>query len=197
MSGAVTGWARLRRALSALLPHAVVVPLFTLLALMGSGILALLGAGALLSAFGESMLALTHAGGGGHGYGVLAGLAVWAFMLVGGASAAAGFVLLSTLCAASAGMIASGLIDLARLPRELSRSDTFYPKRWGAWAAALSLVGVAGTAALAGAGVERVTTLDAVMLLLLAGPLCALALLAGLVVRSVARRRLREEDRRD
>ncbi|MEZ4391560.1 MAG: hypothetical protein R3A48_10730 [Polyangiales bacterium] len=187
MSEALTGWPRVKRALSATLPHALVVPAFGAIALLGSSVLAALGTGALVRGFGQAALALTSGGGGGHGYGILAGIAVWAILLVSGAGAAVGFVLLSTACAMSAGMILSGLIDLARLPRAIARTDTLYPKRWGAWAAALSLAAVALASALAAADVGRVSAVEVTVTILLAGPLCGLALLVGLLVRAAAR----------
>lgn len=187
MSEALSGWPRVKRALSAMLPHALVVPAFGAIALLGSSILALLGTGALVRGFGQATLALTSGGGGGHGYGILAGLAVWAILLVSGAGAAVGFVVLSTACAVSAGMIVSGLIDLARLPRALARADTFYPKRWGAWAAALSLAAIALTGALAAADVGGLSAVEVTFAILLAGPFCGVALLVGLLVRAAAR----------
>lgn len=187
MSEALTGWPRVKRAVSAMLPHALVVPTFGAIALLGSSIVALLGTGALVRGFGQAMLSLTASGGGGHGYGILVGVAVWAALLAGGVSAAVGFVILATACAVSAGMIASGLIDLARLPRDLARTDTFYPKRWGAVSAALSLAAVVLLGASAWAGVGRVSAVDVVLALLLSGPLCGLALAVGLAVRAAAR----------
>lgn len=187
MSEALSGWPRVKRAVSAMLPHALVVPAFGAIALLGSSIVALLGTGALVRGFGQAMLSLTASGGGGHGYGILVGVAVWAALLAGGVSAAVGFVILATACAVSAGMIVSGLIDLARLPRAIARTDTIYPKRWGAWAAALSLAAVLTTSALASANVGGLGAVEVTFAILLGGPLCGLALLAGLLVRSAAR----------
>jgi hypothetical protein len=81
-----------------------------------------------------------------------------------------------------------GLIDLARLPRGVARTDTHYPKLWGAWSAlvmTLLMVMLLGARRIVPA---RVHEIDLVFVSLAAAPVCVFAMVVGLIVRSVTRR---------
>jgi hypothetical protein len=132
---------RARQVLDALLPYALVVPLFTVVAFVASAAVAVLGIGGIVGSFVQMLRELAHLGPVGHGYGILAALVLWAALLATGAAALVLFVVVATSFAASFGVIVSGLIDLARVPRALPPEDHRWPKRVGGWTAALAALG--------------------------------------------------------
>lgn len=128
----------MRRAFDALFPYAVVPPLCGLAALATSAVVAALGTGGLVASFAATLQRLAHAGPAGHGYGILAVVVVWAALVATGVAALALFVVVATVSATGFGVILSGLVDLARLPRAADRTDRRWPRRVAAWTAALS-----------------------------------------------------------
>lgn len=172
----------------ALFPHALVVPLFGLVALAASAAVAVAGTGGLVASFVVMLQRLAHGGAGGHGYGIIAAVLFWAAFVATGATALALFVVVATSFATAGGVILPGLIDLARLPRALPRTDHRWPKRVGAWTAGAA---AAGCVALALAARTHVGGIDGVHVCLatLAGAvLTLLALVVGYALSWRARR---------
>ena len=172
-----------------MLPHVVIVPLCGGITFVVTAAIALLGTGTLVAGYAAMVRSMfTGGGGGGHGYGMILGVVGGALVVSASASAAALLVITLTVLAVCAGMIVSGLIDLLRLPRGIARADTRYPKVWGAWAAAITLLSVASVWIAAATSVGGVHGVDVLAAVILGGFGCFVAIGAGLIVRTRARR---------
>jgi len=168
-----------RRVLDALFPYALVVPLFGLVAFASSAAVAVAGTGGLVASFVLMLQRLAHVGAAGHGYGVIAAVVFWAALVATGAAALALFVVVATSFATAVGVILSGLIDLARLPRALPRTDHRWPKRVGAWTAAAAAAGCVALALAAHAQVGRLNGAHVFFATLVGAVLTLLALVVG------------------